>query len=148
VCTHPKGKEVKEAYYSGKLNLAEASAELGLPQSTVWHCLQYHREEAVTTVSEQSWTELLESLLSKLKERLDVLLHTPVEEGNERVIVLLIREIRGLISDLSRLKGIVTSSSVIIQQYNLTINKFQSWLVSNLCSGCRQKFLKYLEEAR
>jgi hypothetical protein len=132
------------------MTLEEAATLLGVPPSTLWHCANLHNPIIASAPNglgrskKDLWIDILDGILAQLKNRVDTLLAMPIAPEYEKVITMEIRELRGIITDLSRLEGVIGPSSVVLQQYNISINEMQGWLATNLCSECKTKFVQHL----
>jgi hypothetical protein len=143
--------------FQGKMTYVEAAKELGLPQSTVWHCFTTHwevvsTEEGVALRLKQAHE--MDDFVSILKEhimlfinRLNEAKKLPVSSYNERAVTQLSSELRAIMRDILEFQGkIKTGVLVQLNIMQLQMTKLTSFLLSELCEDDRQKLMKALPQ--
>lgn len=143
VCNHPKRQEIEELIRKGKINLEDASKELDTSAQNLWHHLKAHKGRtgrSVKTLAER--IKFLEELLEKLSDKFEPMLGDAWDYSIVRQLPPMIRELRGLVMDLSQLEGSLPQPDIYIQQVTVLATRLQEFLVSELCDECRKKYMK------
>jgi len=147
VCNHPKADEILAKLLDERITMEDAARELGVSTKTLWRHLKYHVTDADVYKGDIDPLKLLEELALLLKERLDALKGT--KKGvyvHERMIAMLVREIRETLMDLERLSGRLKAAPLIqLQQINIQYEKLLAFITTELCEECRKKVIRYLE---
>jgi len=147
VCNHPKANEILAKLYDEKITLEDAARELGVSPKTLWRHLKYHVTDSDVVDREIDPLKLLEELTLLLKERLDALKGT--KKGvyvHERMIAMLVREIRETLMDIEKLSGRLQAAPLIqLQQINVQYEKLLAFITTELCEECRKKVIRFLE---
>lgn len=128
------------------MEVNEVADMFDISEANVRKHFQEHGSEESDVPSNHG--EMLDDLLRKLYRRVQGLLKRPVSDGShERDIASHVKSVRELIKDIKQLKGeLETSSTIKIEQSDINFQKWNAFLLGNLCSDCKEKYAEWLEK--
>lgn len=157
VCSHPQGEEITDALAAGTLTVHDAANMLGTDFDTVWTHFQKHlrvpkKTDVPTsipgeTISVDEMISTLTYLLGRLRARVDLYLSGSAIGENDRTAAQLVRELRGLTTDIALLQGKLSNLPLQkIDDLTKSIESINSFMATELCDSCKLRLAEKIGE--
>lgn len=151
ICENPQGDELSEAVVAGKLTVYELSRAMGIGYDVAWKHIREHltstavgspaAESSLSTeMSTEEMIQTLSYVVSRLRSKVDVYLATAGNAENDRTAASLIKELRGLITDIATLEGKLQKLPLEkLESLTKALDKINAFMVTELCDSCKLK---------
>ncbi len=147
ICENPKIEDVEISVKSGRITIKEAAMELGADYQSTWSHFKHCLKEPVEDKDFEDLLKILQKLIFRLDRRVDELEEAPTNLVSVKMLTALASSLRGCIKDLAELEGKIRTSPLIhLTNVTMKLDKITSFLFSELCDACKEKFIIYVEE--
>lgn len=143
---NPNLRYVEKEILLGRKSIAWGATQLGVPYQTMWTHIKEHTTKPEEAKEVSTLTEVLDELKEKLRKYSNTLLDQPVSPANARPVGIIVNAINTTIMNIAKLQKIISVAPTIeIHNVQLQMTKLQEFMITQLCSECQRKAIKFLE---
>ena len=150
ICGKEDRETLERMFLLGQITLADAAKYADVDEPMFWHHINRHLDDEDTTtefLTKEGRVRILDQCLQRLYQKVKEQFIMPNDPTTVKSLTALTHQLRGLARDMAVLEGDVKlGTEVRLQEINIQMSTFQSWLLENLCPVCKARFVQHLEE--
>ena len=153
ICETVLGRELTGKVLDADITISEAARKLGVPYKVFEEHLKEHMDRAlprpiVTEKAEDiDLGKTLREVLLMLKSRAQVFVETDVTPENERMLSMLVKELRGISMNIAELEGKLMNMPLVeLKSIKMQFNDLTGFMITDMCPVCKAKIQQKLDD--